>query len=81
MNQTMIPVGGDYCTVAWAAELAGVSIRTVDRAIRDELLSATRPRTASRESDRHKTMLHTAQVREWVAARKLIRREDARGCE
>jgi hypothetical protein len=81
MEQTMIPVGGDYCTVAYAAELAGVSIRTVDRAINDGLLSTTRPRTGSRESERRKTLLHTPQVREWVAARKMIRREDARGCE
>lgn len=69
----MIPVGEDYCTVAFAAELAGVSVRTVVRAIRDEVLVGVRPRTGSRESGRHKTMLHTAQVRDWVRARKMVK--------
>jgi hypothetical protein len=72
MTQTMIPVGEDYCTVAYAAELAGVSIRTVTRAVGDGVLASTRPRCGSRESTRHKMMLHTHQVREWVAARKLL---------
>jgi hypothetical protein len=73
MTQTMIPVGEDYCTVAYAAELAGVSIRTVVRAVGDGVLVATRPRCGSRESARHKLMLHTSQVRQWVAARTMLR--------
>lgn len=67
----MIPVGGDYCTVAYAAESAAVSIRTVKRAIQNGALTAVRPRVGSRESARHKTMLLTAEVVAWRAARRL----------
>jgi excisionase family DNA binding protein len=72
MEQTMIALGEDYCTVPWAAELAGVSLRTVRRAISNGTLATVKPRTGSRESDRTKTLLHTVQVREWHRARKWL---------
>ena len=76
MKQMMLPVGDDYCTVAYAAELAGVSIRTVTRAVSDGILAATKPRCGSRESARHKLMLSTPQVRDWVAARDMLAARD-----
>lgn len=72
MTQTKIPMGNDYCTVAWAAELAGVSMRTVTRAIGAGALHGATPRTGRRESRRHKQMLLTEEVRAWNEARKLL---------
>ena len=71
MTKINPPIAEDYCTVAYAAEHAGVSIRTVTRAVAAGTLSSVRPRVAARESSRHKLMLRSVEVVAWSAARKL----------
>lgn len=72
MDQLTLPVGEDYCTIAWAAEYLGVSLRTVTRAVAGGALTAVTPRTGARESKRHKRMLLTEQVREYRRALEVV---------
>ena len=72
MSQMTLPVGEDYCTIAWAAEHLGVSPRTVGRAVAAGALKAVTPRCGSRETKRHKRMLLTAQVQEFGRAKQVI---------
>lgn len=75
MEQTALPVAGDWCTMAYAADTIGVSLREVGRLIGDGRLRGQRPRTGRKESGRHKTILSTVQVHEYARAFKLTRRE------
>lgn len=73
MDQTALPVAGDWCTMGYAAEKIGVSLREVGRLIKDGRLDGQRPRVSSQESGRHKTILSTAQVHEYAWAFKMTR--------
>lgn len=78
-NQTGLPISTDFCTIAYAAELCGVSVRTIDRLTKPDgdkpaTLQRVTPLCGSRESSRHKSLLYLSQVREYAAARQLVRR-------
>lgn len=66
----------DFCTVAWAAEKIGISMRGVTRlfASAGGPLAVVRPRVGSRESGRAHQMLYVAQVEEYATAYRLVRR-------
>lgn len=67
-----LPLSSDYCTIAWAAEHLGWSMRSVTRAVADGRLDAVTPLCGKRESKRHKSMLKTDQVREYRRALMVI---------
>lgn len=76
--QSGLPVSADFCTIAYAAELCGVSLRTIDRLTKPHgdkpaRLDRVTPMCGRKESARHKSLLYTAQVREYAAARALVR--------
>ncbi len=75
MKQMTFADPGDWCTLAYAAETIGVSLRTVARAIADGKLSARRPRVGSRETNRRHVMLYVSEVEEFAAAYKRVNRD------
>jgi hypothetical protein len=78
-QQLALPDGLDLCSMAYAAQLAGCSLRTVVRAANAGRLTVVTPRLALRESKRVKRLLVTEQVREWATAYKLINRGERDG--
>lgn len=72
-TQLVFPSSKDFCTVAWAAELLGMSIRSVLRLVADGKLSSFSPLVGSHESGRHKRMLSADQVREYKRALSVVR--------
>lgn len=72
-RQDAIPVPADFCTLTWAAEHLELSLRSVQRLVRDGKLSVFRPLVGSQESGRRHNMLMTEQVRNYRAARDLLR--------
>lgn len=52
----------EFCTIAWAAERLGLSVRQVGRYVVDGTLSGVTPLTGSRESKRHKRMIRVNDV-------------------
>lgn len=76
-NQMAISASSDFCTVAWAAELCGVSMRTITRAMEPEdgrapALTRVQPLVGSRESGRRHTLLYVEEVRRYHDARILL---------
>lgn len=74
VNQVAIPVASDWCTMAYAAEKIGVSLREVGRLVKDGRLTAQRPRVGSKESARTKTILQLDQVRAYAVAYKMTKK-------
>lgn len=77
MNQTKLPDGGDFCTVAWAAEHTGLSQRSIRRLLnpregRPPVLTRVKPLVGSRENGRSHTMLFTSEVRAYKQARQVV---------
>ena len=76
MEQTAIAVGTDLCTQSWAAEHIGVSLRTVQRLVAENVLQGVRPRIGSRETGRRHNLLWTDEVREYARDRKKWAKSD-----
>jgi hypothetical protein len=78
--QMMIPDAQDFCTVAYAAEKIGMSMRQVRRlCLPGGPIRAVRPRTGSRESGRYRSLLLVQDVDAYAAAHRLTnQRADAR---
>jgi hypothetical protein len=60
--QTAIASAQDWCTIAYAAEVLGVSMRTITRYLAAGTLHGHKPRVGSRESSRHKAILSVDEV-------------------
>lgn len=73
--QLAFPASGDFCTVAWAAELLGMSQRGVAKLVQDGRLREHMPLVGSRESKRHKRLLSADEVREYKRALLVVRGE------
>lgn len=73
-NTSAMPETFEWCTYAWAAEFLGVSLSQVARYVTGGQLEAVTPLVGSRESARHKKMLHRAQVLRLRDARKVVGR-------
>lgn len=76
-DQMTFPDGGDFCTVAWAAEHTGLSQRHIRRLLnpregKPPVLRRVKPLTGSRENGRSHTMLITSEVREYKRARQVV---------
>jgi hypothetical protein len=71
--QTALASPSDWCTMAYAAELLGVSLRQVGRYVADGVLQGYRPRVGTRESTRHKMILHVDEVRRLRDAREVVK--------
>lgn len=71
--QTAIASAQDWCTIAYASEILGVSMRQVGRYVRAGRLHAHRPRVGSRESDRHKAILSVDEVFALRDARAIVK--------
>lgn len=76
-NQMSIAHPADFCTVAWAAELCGVSQRTIRRATypagdKPPALTRVQPLTGTTESGRRHTLLYADEVRRYADARRLV---------
>ncbi len=72
-TQLAFPSSGDFCTVAWAAELLGLSHRGVARLVQDGKLKEHMPLTGSRESTRHKRLLSADEVRAYRRALMVVK--------
>lgn len=64
----------EYCTIAYAAERLGLSVRQVGRYVLDGTLTGITPLTGSRESQRHKRMVRVADVERLKLARSVTGR-------
>lgn len=76
MKQAKLPDGLSLCSFAYAAELAGCSLRTVTRAVHAGKLATCTPLLGRRESKRSKRLLLTDEVRTWAAAYKIMNPAD-----
>jgi hypothetical protein len=74
MEQLKIKSAADFGTYAWAAEVLGLSVRQVDRYVRQGILRGVQPRCGSRESARHKRMVDVEAVLTLKAAREVAGR-------
>jgi predicted site-specific integrase-resolvase len=73
--QTAIASAQDWCTIAYAAELLGVSMRQITRYLAEGKLHGHRPRVGSRESARHKAILNVDEVLAFRDARAIVKGE------
>jgi hypothetical protein len=71
--QTALASPKDWCTLAYAAEVLGVSLRQVGRYVADGVLQGYRPRVGARESSRSHLILHVEEVIRLRDARRLIK--------
>lgn len=71
-TQLAFPSSKDFCTLAWAAELLGMSHRSVAKLVADGRLKDHTPLVGSRESKRHKRMLSADEVREYKRALQVV---------
>lgn len=72
-GQMQLPDASDFCTVAYAAEKIGISMRQVRRlCMPGGQLRAVRPRTGSRESGRYRSLILVADVEAFAAAHRLV---------
>jgi excisionase family DNA binding protein len=77
VQQMHLADSAEWCTVTYAAQMLGLSVRTVTRLIASERLPAYLPMLGTGEDDRHKTMLRVADVRRYRSALDVIRPSDA----
>jgi hypothetical protein len=72
-GQMKLPDASDFCTVAYAAEKIGMSMRQVRRLCAPGgPIRAVRPRTGSRESGRYRSLLLVDVGDQYAAAHRLV---------
>ena len=71
-NQSALPSAADFCTVAWAAERTGLSLRHVRTLMKAGKLTRLQPRHGSRETGRRHTLLMVAEVERYAEAREIV---------
>jgi hypothetical protein len=80
-NQIAIALPSDWCTVARAGEILGLSQRQVRRYIRDGVLAGGTPQVGAREQARQKTMVRVDEVMELRTARAKLAPAPVDNCD